>query len=197
MNTIRQLCDRCIVLDKGRVVFDGEVGAAIDTYMSSTKSLAIINDCSGERKPYPIDKKVHIDTVTFLDKDFPVFHPGEDVRFKLDFTATHRIDKMAIRVTVHTSDKTVVGLATSPPTLSSNPGNNSAVLSIKTDWLAPGKYIIKLTAYSVNEYGATQLHDVVEDAFAFEIVFHDNENNGMEWNHSWWGHMMLPNVVIE
>ena len=35
MNTIRTLCDRCIVLDKGRVVFEGDVDEAIEIYMSS------------------------------------------------------------------------------------------------------------------------------------------------------------------
>ena len=33
MNTIRQLCTRCIVLDHGKVVFDGEVEQAIGVYM--------------------------------------------------------------------------------------------------------------------------------------------------------------------
>ena len=33
MNTIRQLCHRCIVLNKGRVVFDGDTEEAIRIYM--------------------------------------------------------------------------------------------------------------------------------------------------------------------
>ena len=33
MNTIRRLCDRCIVLDQGKVIYDGEVEGAIAVYM--------------------------------------------------------------------------------------------------------------------------------------------------------------------
>ena len=33
MSTIRQLCTRCVVLDKGRVIFDGDVEQAIAVYM--------------------------------------------------------------------------------------------------------------------------------------------------------------------
>ena len=33
MNTIRQLCSRCVVLDKGRVIFDGDTEEAIAIYM--------------------------------------------------------------------------------------------------------------------------------------------------------------------
>ena len=32
METIRRLCDRCIVLDKGKIIFDGEVEKAIKLY---------------------------------------------------------------------------------------------------------------------------------------------------------------------
>ncbi|MBO4594613.1 MAG: ABC transporter ATP-binding protein [Clostridia bacterium] len=32
MDTIRRLCDRCIVLDKGKITFDGEVEKAIELY---------------------------------------------------------------------------------------------------------------------------------------------------------------------
>lgn len=32
MNTIRQLCTRCIVLDHGKLIFDGDVEKAIDIY---------------------------------------------------------------------------------------------------------------------------------------------------------------------
>ena len=39
MNTIRQLCDRCIVLDQGKVVFEGDVESAIDVYMQNESSV--------------------------------------------------------------------------------------------------------------------------------------------------------------
>ena len=34
MSTIRKLCTRCVVLDKGRIVFDGDVEKAISVYMN-------------------------------------------------------------------------------------------------------------------------------------------------------------------
>ena len=44
MNTIRQLCDRCIVLNKGKIVFSGEVEEAIEVYMGqSAESPAVVD----------------------------------------------------------------------------------------------------------------------------------------------------------
>ncbi len=38
METIRNLCDRCIVLEKGKKIFDGEVEKAIEVYLNSAKN---------------------------------------------------------------------------------------------------------------------------------------------------------------
>ena len=37
MNTIRQLCSRCVVLEKGRIIFDGDVEEAVQVYMNNTQ----------------------------------------------------------------------------------------------------------------------------------------------------------------
>lgn len=196
MNTIRQLCDRCIVLDKGKVVFQGAVEEAISLYMSSTKDLAVINDCSGEHKGFQTDRKIHIDTVTFLDTDYPVYQGTEPVRVKVDFTAKQAISNLAIRMTILSQDKTAVGLATSKPCIQVKEGANEVKLMLALDWLAPGKYIVKLTAYSVNEYGTNLMHDVVDNCFAFEKTQSLDDNNRMAWNHSWWGYMMFPELEV-
>ncbi len=75
-------------------------------------------------------------------------------------------------------------------------GSNETVLTLRLDWLAPGKYIVKLTAYSVNEFGMNQMHDVVDDCFAFEKVQGMDDNNRMSWNHTWWGYMMFPELEV-
>ena len=165
--------------------------------MNSTKALAVVNDCSGEHKGYNTDKKVHIDTVTFLNKEFPLYESGEKVVVRVDYTAAEALRNLAMRYTVHFGDKTVVGLATSDPCIQAEAGANSTTLALDLGWLAPGKYIIKLTAYSVNEFGMNQMHDVVEDAFAFETIQDMTENNRMTWNHSWWGHMMFPTLEVK
>ena len=197
MNTIRQLCDRCIVLDKGKIVFDGEVEAAINMYMNTAKSLAIINDCSGERTGIPADRQIHIDTVTLQNTDFPVYQSGDVVCVKVDYTCKQNVSNLAMRMTVQAGDKTVVGLATSRPCIQAFEGKNQTTLTLALDWLAPGKYIIKLTAYSVNEFGMNQMHDIVDDCFAFEKVQSMEDNNRMNWNHSWWGYMMFPELGVK
>jgi lipopolysaccharide transport system ATP-binding protein len=196
MNTIRKLCDRCIVLEKGRIIFDGDVEEAIAIYMSSTKDLAIVNDCSGEHKGFETDGKIHINRVTLLDKEYPVYEQSEKVRVKIDYSAKDALDGIAMRMTIFATDKTVVGLATSKPCIHTLEGENCATVELSTDWLAPGKYVVRITAYSVNEYGANNMHDVVDELFAFEKIQPLYENVKMAWNHNWWGYMMFPELDV-
>ena len=197
MNTIRQLCDRCIVLDKGKVIFEGGVEEAISLYMSSSKELAVVNDCSGEHRGFQTDRKIHIDTVTFLHTDYPVYQGNEPVCVRVNFTAEQAIPNLAMRMTIMSQEKAAVGLATSKPCIPASEGANEVELTLSLDWLAPGKYIVKLTAYSVSEYGTNLMHDVVDDCFAFEKTQGLGDNNRMTWNHSWWGYMMFPELDVE
>lgn len=198
MNTIRQLCKRCIVLDHGKVVFDGDTEAAIELYMNRTKCPDIVNECSQlPRNTSIIDQKVLVHTVSFINVEKPVFTRKKNIQVSVVFEAKNDIPNMAFRMTVEAADKTAVGLATTRPSYRATVGMNTVRLSLSHDWLAPGKYIVKLTAYSINDFGTNAMHDVVENAFAFEKLQKTSENNNMEWNHVWWGYMMFPELEIE
>ncbi len=196
MNTIRQLCDRCVVLDKGKVVYEGDVEDSISHYMSTSKNLAVFNACNDVRKGYDIDKKIHIDSITFLNTEFPLYKHGENISMSIQFHAIECIDSVAFRATILSADKTAVALATTKPVIDVKVGNNTSNITLKPSCMAPGKYIIKMTAYSVSNFGANRMHDVVDGACAFEIVQSLGDNNHMVWNHSWWGYMMLPEIEV-
>ncbi len=197
MNTIRQLCERCIVLDKGRVIFEGDVEEAIKYYTKSSTKFSVVNDCSSERNAgYAVDNIVHLNSVIFCNKDFPAFFPGETMETTVYYTAKKAFSNMAFRLTVFSENRTIVGLATTAPIISVKEGENTTVLKTKLDWLAPGRYVVNLIAYSVDEVGGSGLHDVVEDCFAFEKL-QKEDNNKMLWNHAYWGYTMFPTVEVE
>ena len=197
MNTIRQLCTRCIVLDHGKLIFDGDVEKAIEVYSDMTTTPALVSDCSATKRNHAIiDDRLHIHTVALKDKDTTTYVGNEPVQIRVTYTSKTPIDHLAFRMTVEAADKTVVGLATSRPSIKTDIGENEVDLTLMLDWLAPGKYLVKLTAYSVNQFGTNQMHDVVEEAFAFEKAQRNQENNNMAWNHTWWGYMMFPEIEI-
>ena len=197
MNTIRQLCDRCIVLDKGKVVFDGEVEDAISVYMSSAKALSAINDFSNvtRSKNDMLTGDVKLKQLIYLEKNDPIYYNGEIMRFQLNIFSKVKLNNVAIRMSVKSRDNTVIGMANSRPCIELREGDNTVFGEFYLDGLAPDYYLFKVIIYELGQLGAFRNLDVIDDACAFSKAQTD-ENNGMTWNSKWWGHMMLPEIRI-
>lgn len=196
MNTIRKLCDRCIVLDKGRIVYIGDVESAIEVYLGEDNVIKNVNEFNKERVGYNLDQAIRFEKVLFLNKDYPVYLPTEDIVMQVEYTGYKKMSNMSIRMVIQSPDKTGVGLATTESIISVEEGVQTIKLALKHNCLAPGKYLVKLIAYSINEYGTGPLHDVIENAFAFETIDEVDGNNHMGWSHSVWGYMKLPKIQL-
>lgn len=197
MNTIRQLCKRCIVMEHGRVIFDGDTEEAISIYMENSAELALVNDCSRDRPYLDLDYRVHVDLVTFLNKkEYPIYSSKEKVDIKIDYTAQKETNNLAFRIILQTFDKIRIALATTAPNISAVKGKNSIVLELPIEWIAPGKYSCFIVVYSVNEFGTDQVHDRIENACAFEISTVSDTINNMSWNHNAWGYMKIPELKV-
>jgi ABC-type polysaccharide/polyol phosphate transport system ATPase subunit len=197
MNTIRQLCTRCIVLDHGRLVFDGDTERAIEVYAQKFATMKLVNECDAARTSKDIDKKIHVDRIQFMGKERqPVYVDDEPIKLKIDYSATKEINNLAFRFILQTPDKMRVGMTTTQPCIHAKENDNTVVVTIPPNELAPGKYTCFVVAYSVNDMGTEQVHDRIEDAFVFEKTVNAFSVNNMTWNHSTWGHILLPQVEV-
>ena len=81
MSTIRQLCSRCIVLDKGRVLFDGDVEQAIAIYMDTTDVNVVHYDLANvARMTGSAGKRLRLESLDFVGKESSVFADTEEMR---------------------------------------------------------------------------------------------------------------------
>ena len=199
MNTIRQLCNRCIVLDHGKVIFDGDTEEAIAIYMNSTKSPQIFNNCKNTSRNLNgirLDKKLFINSIEILDKKEPNFKRNEIIRIKIDFDAFEDMKDICVRIPIYFADKSIVGVSNSSSLICCKKGKNFIVLELDLGCLAPGKYISRVGMYSVNEFGTFQDHDVVDEAFSFEVYRSNGEINNINWEHKYWGHISFPEIKV-
>lgn len=198
MNTIRQLCDRAIVLDNGRVIFDGSTEKGVSIYLGNKPETSAVNYCNGPRDArYNLDGKYRILCVTFVGKEVPVFEDGEPILLAIQYAIDEiKSEWFAIRMSVSAMDGRVVGQTTSPPVIRSSLGTSTTTVLLDLNSLAPGRYMLKLVLYSVNEFGGNENYDVVEAACSFELQQYGNNN--MEWHAEWWGYLKFPELrVIE
>lgn len=199
MNTIRQLCKRCIVLDHGKVVFDGDTEEAIAIYMQNeVLEMPLVVECNFARKDKDLDFKIHIDRLKFLGKEkMPMYFGGENMRLEVEYSSVSNATGIAFRVMIQSLDGIRITMGTTEACVNAVKGKNTLELEIPLEWLAPGKYNCFFTAYSTNCFGTEQIHDRVQKVCYFEKSTEINQINNLTWNHSIWGYMMMPTIIVK
>ena len=198
MNTIRQLCDRCVVLDQGKVVFDGDVEQAIGIYMSnSIQALDVDIDLSTNRMPHlPKEIKGKITHLTLPGKETAIYQYNEPLNVQLTLKAFEKMPSMSLRVELRDKSGTPVGLAKISNFASMESGEERR-FDFRLDYtgLVNGEYTVCLVLYDVNEYGAFIDIDAVYPAFVFKID--DTENKiGLNWVANNWGHICFKDIQL-
>lgn len=198
MNTIRQLCDRCVVLDKGKVIFDGDVEKSIERYLGTGCSRQAVNNCADIPREAIGDNKMHITTVEMLNANEGLLYEDQPLELCVSFTSSKQYSDIAFRIIIFNSAHTPVGMSASHPVISARKGENSFECSVNFPMLSQGKYNARIVLYEVDNFGDEQIHDVVEPAFAFQKIFHNAVNDTVKrWNQQVWGNIIMPTIEIE
>ena len=199
MSTIKKLCDRCIVLDHGKVIFDGDPEHAIEIYMpkGDEGSYAdVLNFDNVVRPDYIKCDDFRISRFEFLNNGGFELPAGEDIHFKISINAKKFRDDLLFRIELRDKDDTPFAMATTRSgEMILVQGKNEFTGDICLNALVPGKYKLALLIYEIGEYGAERIYDVIYNATRF-VVFGDDTVNGRRWTHTWWGHYKLPEIKL-
>ena len=198
MNTIRTLCDRCIVLDKGKVVFEGDVDEAIEIYMSSThneweegQTEFDMTNAIG-RSPYT-DGNAKITYLKLLDKETALYASNERMRMKLRVAAEKAYSDLRLRLELRYSDDTPVGTMPSV-SLGSMDAKEEKEFLVEFDpiGLTNGKFRVDMVLFEMDEFGNSYDQELLLPAFFFEV----QEREDIVWNQSNWGHVRFPDALV-
>lgn len=199
MNTIRTLCDRCIVLDKGKVVFEGKVESAINRYLGidETVSSNEINVTDKIRDPYLPNPKVKINKLSFHNKN-ACFNFGEKLYFSLDIINTTNADaNIMVRVILRSiSGLSVTMSSTEKPLILKCNSATTINMLLDISNIVPGRYYLDFVLFESGDLGITNKVDCVTNLYVFDIVPSQNLYNGAEWNTEWWGYVCNGNLSI-
>lgn len=194
MNTIRQLCDRCIVLKKGRVIFDGDVEESISIYMGANMAeykndIWITEEMRDPAWPNP---QYNIKRI-FIENKSGCFLYGDKLKFAaVMHNTTDEKKDIYLRVLIKTLSGTSVSMASVEQKinlLESGETEKQYILDISQ--LVPGKYALSFILYEIGELGADINIDVIRDVYTFSIKGQLGFNHNMPWNTQWWGHISV------
>ncbi|MBR4473716.1 MAG: ABC transporter ATP-binding protein [Oscillospiraceae bacterium] len=198
MNTIRQLCDRVIVLDHGKVVFDGDVEDGIGAYMGSVNNgFRLFNDCSRLPREKYADGSIVINSVEILDVQEPAIYSGENVSVEIKYSSNRDYSSLAFRMILFSENRVIVGMTSTESIIYAKRGNNSLKLQFDLSVLASGIYYARIVLYEIDSFAGEVIHDVVQDAFCLVIDKRNNQNSTNKmWKKGVWGNIQFPDAKV-
>ena len=196
MNTIRQLCTRCIVLDHGKLVFDGETEEAIARYMElggASFEKEIDLNAASRRRGTP--KKVHF-TRAEIHRENNIYSSEEslDLTYTLDADADY--DDIRLMMILFALDGTRIG-KTESETFSVRRGINEIPVSVPLEGLADGQYYFEIGILQRSRSFGREMLDCIPNVLPVNIsnleVF---GFRGDRWWSNYWGHIMLSPIRL-
>lgn len=198
MSTIRKLCSRCIVLSHGKLIFDGNVEEAIAIYMNTASfSPEVDIDLSKKRmKHLPFPALTKMQRIILEGKGVPTYQVNEPIIFELEVETKKRVRDLCMRFEIKTPEAVPIGssIIQNFADLEANE-KRCFHFSMCANGLTPGKYVVLLVLYEVNEFGTYDDLDAIMPAFAFEII--DTENKiKVNWNSYHLGKTQFNDIVL-
>ncbi len=196
MSTIRQLCDRCVVLDQGKVVFDGDVEKAIEIYMNNAVGdIDVDVDLSKRERPNSTTGKICMKRIYYPNREDAIFKLKEPIHINLEWSSFEYLEDVRFRVSVKYIDDYVAGMAFSPVIGNAEPNvNYETKFVLDTTALVDGRYHLSISMFQGDDIRRSVSLDHVVSACSFEIVNHESM---LPWEHRYHGSIILPDLKIE
>lgn len=192
MNTVRSLCDRCIVLNQGKLEFTGDVESAIQHYISTSLYINPSRVLTDLQRPRNTLQMARLDYIELQDKK-NTFVMGEQLRFSLRWTSKKSFKHLRLRVGIWSADGGAVAIAFADlPFVEEGAHETSVCLDISR--LVPGRYSLELILLEIIKGEQMEKQDVVKNAISFHVSVADDRPIYHAYNRDW-GHMELPMTI--
>lgn len=197
MNTIRQLCDRCIVLDKGKVVFVGDVEEAISVYMGTVTETSTYIDLTAKKRNMDTVPGLRLQSIEILHKNEWAIQAGEKLQFRVCVKADKDVSGTGYRHGIFSADGRPVTLMCAPNCINCKSGDElELTFEADVSMLVPGQYCLTTVLYESNQYGGFHFLDHISSAVTFRVSTVPGFNDNMYWNPHVWGYVKLPSLMV-
>ena len=152
LDQISSLCDRVVVMDKGKLVYDGIPVTAIERFRDLLAENAV-----GQARPDQVSRALEIRSIEILGKGrtgVAQLRAGDDVNLRVDVEMLRPIERWAIGFSVDSSlgqialasNTDMLDIELAPLTAS-----RDVSITFTTDGLSPGRYSINVNASGISE----------------------------------------------
>lgn len=198
MNTIRQLCDRCIVLDKGKVVFEGSVDESISMYMNSQMNEHIYRNYEDYIRPqwrWISNPKIKLLEAEFIGKENVVYEANEQIKIRLKWKTLQDVNNVGLRIELWNLEDVAQATYVLYDFYSGEKGQVSEiVLELDSSMVMDADYKTFFTFFNKNEQGVGIDLDCVPGLCFRKTTIAAEQK--WDWRPKNWGYIQLPSPTI-
>ena len=196
MNTIRQLCSRCVVLDHGKLVFQGDVEETINHYINlGSASYAREISLADATRLGGISRTI-LFTKADMGRDLNVYSADESLHIAFTVDATNDYKDIRLMMILFYQDDTRIG-KTESDFFSVRKGTNEIEISVPLEGLADGTYHYEISILQRSHSFAREKCDCIPNVLPFTIYNSEVFGiKGEKWKSNYWGHIMMKPVEI-
>ena len=199
-DTIERICNRCIFLNKGYLLFDGEPAEAFlyyDHYMKGVKLKNLQPDSKKidlTLKTRPVNGlplNVRMTKLELLEHAMWKFQEGGKLRFILTCEGLETTRNIDLRITILTENGNPVTMSTSGHILFIEKGQKKRFeCALDLSQLVPATYkaTISMSELVLSDNQLFNL-DVLKEVVSFSIAADPQK---LKWTPEWWGNVRSP-----
>ena len=198
MATIQRLCTRVIVLDHGKVVYDGDTPGGIAKYLSVNRADMTRSQLENLERNKLCRMKAHMLESWLPGKENNLYKQDETMKFRLRWKTSQRLLNVVLRVYLRHMTATPAGF-TSIPFGDVEAGQEFvSEISLDLSGIVPGSYYLGCEFHEIDSAGTAVWHDYIENMLQIEILENHTVRPGLPdhtskipWNHNSWGCLRL------
>ena len=192
MESVRRLCSRCIILDHGKIVYDGDTDEACKRYFGNE---TVKTDSYADYTEYVRPGWLGRDDVRLTRAEYPdrvvEVTDYEPLKLKFNWRVYKPVEKVGIRVEISDSEEHVFASAVFYNLIEGDPGTTGeSVINVDLTHVENGQYKTVYTVFCPDQFGESSNIDWVK---GLDIVI-DREKTDpdkLNWNSSSWGNVSL------
>jgi ABC-type polysaccharide/polyol phosphate transport system ATPase subunit len=196
MNQIRRLCDRCIVLQDGKIIFQGDTEKAIDIYTEKSMTRKTSRHYGEYTRPaWVVEDRIRIISSEFLNSPNAVYEDGENPVVRLRWMSNDEIKNISLRLELRSLSDSRIGIYLLKDFAKSEK-NQIYQTDVEFDIsnLVNGTYDMVYTFFIVDKFSNNHNLDCVPGLSFTKTGSSANES--LVWEIQNWGYMSLPGAKI-
>lgn len=195
MSTIRELCNRCIVLDHGKKIFDGDVEDAIKLYLGGEQGNSHSYEYNAEHKEPSQRNDIELKTASYADRTDNMFYDDEKMSLELKWLNKADVRNLCLRVEVSDYRRIPVTAFVIENFYNGKKGEtHTQRFNINISQIAKGGYYTRYVFY--NKTSDTQPFETVEIAKGLSFRKRMSEHNENPWKKTW-GNVVMEQIELE